>query len=214
CAARPPAPTAGGPAGVHPGGHGIFTPLELAWGRLRRALLRRFRPGYVAKKAAERQGDDPRFDIVDERDLKYVRNVCGVTFPGSDAVAKSPTALRLARYGLAEAVGFSAALALASALVAWLAALLTPWLALLLVPGLLLWAGVIWFFRDPERPVPADADALVSPADGVVTHVDEVDLPDFPGSRALRVGIFLSVFNVHVNRVPRSGRVVGLKYVP
>src|SRR5262249_43151907 len=68
------------------------------------------------------------------------------------------------------------------------------------------------FFRDPERTVPTDADALVSPADGTIITVGEVAEPDFPGSRAFRVAIFLSPFNVHVNRVPRTGKVVGLRY--
>jgi phosphatidylserine decarboxylase len=77
-----------------------------------------------------------------------------------------------------------------------------------------LWAFVVSFFRDPERVPPADADAVVSPADGKVTHVEEVDDPDFPGGRAFRVSIFLSVFNVHVNRAPRPGRVAALHYYP
>ncbi len=54
----------------------------------------------------------------------------------------------------------------------------------------------------------------MSPADGTITDVGEVDEPDFPGGRAFRIGIFLSVFNVHVNRIPRSGRVVTLRYFP
>ena len=77
-----------------------------------------------------------------------------------------------------------------------------------------LWLFVLSFFRDPERTPPTDPDLLVSPADGVVTHLHEVDDPDFPGGRAFRVSIFLSVFNVHVNRVPRTGQVVGLHYYP
>src|SRR5262249_3166241 len=66
----------------------------------------------------------------------------------------------------------------------------------------------------PERVIPDDPRALVSPADGTVTHVGEVDDPDFPGGRAFRISIFLSVFNVHVNRIPRAGRVVDLRYFP
>ena len=62
--------------------------------------------------------------------------------------------------------------------------------------------------------IPTDPQALVSPADGTITHVDEVDEGDFPGGRAFRIGIFLSVFNVHVNRVPRTGRVLALRYFP
>ena len=58
--------------------------------------------------------------------------------------------------------------------------------------------------------IPTDADALVSPADGTVTHVETIDEPDF--GPALRVSIFLSIFNVHVNRAPRTGRVTAVRY--
>src|SRR5207302_3332921 len=57
-------------------------------------------------------------------------------------------------------------------------------------------------------------NALLSPADGTVTHVGEVDEPDFPGGRAFRISIFLSVFDVHVNRIPRTSQVVSLRYFP
>ncbi len=63
-----------------------------------------------------------------------------------------------------------------------------------------------------QRAIPTDADALLSPADGTVIGVGEVEEPDFPGGRAFRVSIFLSPFNVHVNRVPRTGRVTALRY--
>ncbi len=76
------------------------------------------------------------------------------------------------------------------------------------------WLFILSFFRDPERAIPADADAVVSPADGTVREVGEVADPDFPGGRAFLVSIFLSVFNVHVNRLPRAGRVTGLHYYP
>jgi phosphatidylserine decarboxylase len=79
---------------------------------------------------------------------------------------------------------------------------------------LLLWGFILYFFRDPERTIPSDPLALVSPADGTVTDIGEVDEPDFPGGRAFRISIFLSVFNVHVNRVPRSAQVVALRYFP
>ena len=76
------------------------------------------------------------------------------------------------------------------------------------------WAFVLAFCRDPERAIPTAHDVLVSPADGVVTHAEEVDAPDFPGGRAFRIGMFLSIFNVHVNRIPRSGRITQLRYYP
>jgi phosphatidylserine decarboxylase len=71
---------------------------------------------------------------------------------------------------------------------------------------------VLWFFRDPERAVPAEADLFVSPADGTITDVIEVDEPAYLKGRALRVGMFLSPLNVHVNRVPCDGEVEYLEY--
>lgn len=62
----------------------------------------------------------------------------------------------------------------------------------------------LWFFRDPSRTVPTDPGALISPADGKVTEASWIETPD--GSR-LRLSIFLSVFNVHVNRSPVEGTV-------
>jgi phosphatidylserine decarboxylase len=67
-------------------------------------------------------------------------------------------------------------------------------------------AGLVaWFFRDPERTVPAEPGLLVSPADGHVADIEEVEEPTFLGGRAVRVGIFLSPLDVHVNRSPARG---------
>lgn len=81
------------------------------------------------------------------------------------------------------------------------------------VPFFLLALFVLSFFRDPERKVPGGPETAVSPADGKVTDIEEVDEP-FLGGRALRIGIFLSVFNVHVNRVPLDGTVKEVRYQP
>ena len=83
------------------------------------------------------------------------------------------------------------------------------WLALLMVP-VLVW--LFAFFRDPERVVPDEQHAVVSPADGTVSDITEVENDPLLGGPALRVGIFLSVFNVHVNRSPCDGRVVKTIY--
>jgi len=199
------------PPSVQPGG-GWLVRLELAWGKLRRAWLRRWRPGYVARMSAERLGEcsDCPHDVIDARDLKYVRNVCGYSF------ARDPFAWRgrlgLARHGWIEIICFSFLFALLSgaSVVAAMAIHWSFWV--LTVIALVLWFEAVYFFRDPDRAIPRDADSLVAPADGVVTHIEEIDEPDFPAGRALRISIFLSVFNVHVNRVPRSGRVTGLRY--
>jgi len=73
---------------------------------------------------------------------------------------------------------------------------------------------VLSFYRDPERLGPGDPHLFLSPADGVVTDVGEVDEPHYLGGRALRIGIFLSPLNVHVNRVPVGGLVEHVQEEP
>jgi phosphatidylserine decarboxylase len=203
------------PQSVQPGG-GLCINLELAWGHLRRALLRRFRAAYVKEMLAKRQGECPgcQHDIIDARDLKFTRNVCGYWFLPEDDPFQWRGRLGLARPGLAEVVIFSAMLLPLAVLMAAGAILLhwslwIPWAA-----AFLIWAEIIWFFRDPEREIPTDPHALVSPADGVVTHVEGVNDADFPGNRAIRISIFLSILSVHVNRLPRDGKVIALRYFP
>ncbi len=88
-------------------------------------------------------------------------------------------------------------------LAAWLAS--PAWV----VPPLLLAGFFLWFFRDPERVIPAAAGAVVSPADGKVTDVSTVELES--GTRT-RISIFLSVFDVHVNRSPIAGIIREVRY--
>lgn len=81
--------------------------------------------------------------------------------------------------------------------------------------SILLWlaaAFIIFFFRDPEREAPKGFGLLVSPADGTVIGIDEIDEPDYIHARTKRVIIFLSPFNVHVNRVPEDGEVRYFRY--
>ncbi len=91
----------------------------------------------------------------------------------------------------------------AAGLVGWLAA--PAWAVVPLALG----AFFLWFFRDPERAIPAIAGALVSAADGKVTHVDTV-LVD--GQPRRRISVFLSVFDVHVNRSPIAGVIKDVEY--
>ena len=200
---------------IQPGGGFCFA-LERAWGRWRRAWLRRLRPGYVRRMTERRRGECPKcpHDIVDARDLKLYRNVCGYWFRPEDDAFAWRGRLRLARAGLAELLFFSGIFLLLSAAVVLLGLFVQPLFYLGLILTLTPWLFVVSFFRDPERTVPSDADVLVSPADGTVTHVGETNDADFPGGRAFTISIFLSVFNVHVNRLPRSGRVVALRYYP
>lgn len=79
------------------------------------------------------------------------------------------------------------------------------------VLGLLLSGFILYFFRNPERTPPGDPWAVMAPADGTVIVVERV--PQTPlGTEALKISIFMSVFNVHVNRVPFSGTVTDTVY--
>jgi phosphatidylserine decarboxylase len=96
--------------------------------------------------------------------------------------------------------------------------------SLLAVAGLLLWftggwvwsvgpvllaAFFLWFFRDPERTIPPGAGLVVSPGDGLVTETAPINTPDGPRQR---ISIFLSVFDVHVNRSPIGGVITSVRY--
>jgi phosphatidylserine decarboxylase len=93
--------------------------------------------------------------------------------------------------------------ALAAALIIWLAS--WPYA----VPVLLLGVFCLWFFRDPERQIPNQPGAIVSPGDGKVTDVSTVNSA---GARQARISIFLNVFNVHVNRSPIAGVIRDVRY--
>jgi phosphatidylserine decarboxylase len=109
-------------------------------------------------------------------------------------------------------VGLSTLL-FAAALISWLAR--PGRLSGLLVSALgLVWLGLLFFFRDPERPVPSEVGAYLSPADGKVVSVEPVEEPLFLGDRAVKVAIFLSLFDVHVNRAPVAGVVEFTRHVP
>jgi phosphatidylserine decarboxylase len=83
--------------------------------------------------------------------------------------------------------------------------LVTPWLSLLF---LLLIAYTFAFFRDPDRVVPEDPNLVVAAADGTVTDIVEVEEQEILKTKAQRVGIFLSIFDVHTNRAPIDGRII------
>jgi phosphatidylserine decarboxylase len=102
-----------------------------------------------------------------------------------------------------DGIYYGLAFIIIAALVAWLT---LP--ALALVP-LLLAAFFLWFFRDPERRIPAIQGAIVSPADGKVTDISVIDEN---GERRTRISIFLNVFDVHVNRSPVSGVIEDVRY--
>lgn len=191
---------------IQPGG-GVVMSIELAWGRLRRWYLRRFRPGYVKKMQATRQGERRGlpFDPVDPRDIKYYRNQDSFWWAEADDPFLWRDGLPFVRVGLAELVLLSGLFLLLAIVFAWL------WWPLMLPP--LVVAGlIVWFFRDPARDVPDEPGTIVSPADGKLVQIERIDDPEL--GPCVQFGIFLSIFNVHANRVSLPGRVISLRYRP
>ena len=90
-------------------------------------------------------------------------------------------------------------------------AFIVPWVAPLFALALIF---VLWFFRDPERRSKAAETALLSPADGKIVEIVEVDESEYVGGRALKIAIFMSVFNVHVNRSPSPATVEWVRHEP
>jgi len=91
----------------------------------------------------------------------------------------------------------------AAGLLLWL----TSW-PLALVP-MVLAVFFLWFFRDPERSIPAGDGLIVSPGDGLVTETVRLETPEGPRQR---ISVFLSVFDVHVNRSPIAGTITAVRY--
>jgi phosphatidylserine decarboxylase len=71
---------------------------------------------------------------------------------------------------------------------------------------------VVWFFRNPERKTPEKKGLVISPADGRVIRIEETTSEELPGRTFRKISIFMNVFNVHVNRIPCSGKVVFIRY--
>ncbi len=118
------------------------------------------------------------------------------------------TGFLLTKYGLREWLTATIVAAVLITLFLWLG----WWWAVAVT--VILWLAVALFFRDPIRRGPRDlaSGAMLSPADGVVSAVSRVEHHDAAGGPAVVIRIFLSVLNVHVNRFPCDGEVVGLAY--
>lgn len=194
---------------TQPGGGRCYR-LELAWGRLRRWYLKRFRPGYVRRMAERRRGslDGCPIEVLDPRDLKYFKNQCDAHWLPEDDPFRWRDRLPFARWGLAELQLMGWPL-----LIAAVALALTPVWYLAAVPGVVLLL-IVWFFRDPPRRIPNEPGLIVSPADGKVVEITPLNHHEFVGGPAVRIGIFLTIFNVHINRSPCRARVIKLHYSP
>ena len=108
--------------------------------------------------------------------------------------------LPIAKQGFVS-IAVLAALSLAAALAGWQFVAAVSLLATILMVN---------FFRDPERIVPADASAVVAPADGKIIFTGKVVEDRFIRREALKISIFMNVLNVHVNRIPFSGEITNI----
>lgn len=118
----------------------------------------------------------------------------------------------ITKYGLPQAAVFPVAIIAVMAVLC--AATLPEWLFVsvqALLAATLVW--VLAFFRDPYRPIPDDKSLLLSPADGKITDIEVTD-NDYIEGKAIRIGIFLNIFNVHINRAPCAARVEKITYKP
>jgi len=80
--------------------------------------------------------------------------------------------------------------------------------------GILLTLFIAFFFRNPKRKIPSLQNIILSPADGRIVHVGECEENRFLKEKALKVSIFMSLFNVHINRAPAAGKVLERSYHP
>jgi len=116
----------------------------------------------------------------------------------------------LTKYGLPQVIAFPAMI-LAVMVIVYIAgskAIMSPAAVVVVeVVSLMLLLWVLAFFRDPRREVPEGGDILVSPADGRVTDIEVVEENDVIQGKALRIGIFLGIFDVHINRTPCAVRI-------
>jgi phosphatidylserine decarboxylase len=116
----------------------------------------------------------------------------------------------LTRYGMPQVLIYPLiVLALMAALFIFL-----PRGILLITTETVLFLVFVWmlmFFRDPSRKIQADSRVLLSPADGTITDISETETPEL-GGKALRIGMFLSIFNVHINRAPCAAVIESVNY--
>ena len=120
----------------------------------------------------------------------------------------------LTKYGWPEVIAFPAGVLAVMVILLLGGTTFLPLWAVALIEALLA-VAFIWFltfFRDPYRHCPSDKNVLLAPADGQITNIETVEENSFIGSTALRLGIFLSIFDVHINRAPCNAKVERITY--
>jgi phosphatidylserine decarboxylase len=123
--------------------------------------------------------------------------------------------MKFAKYGMRELAiygGIAAGIMIAALILAFVFISNEAGAALAALPFIILFVLVASFFRDPKRIIPKGEHRIVSPADGTIYDIGDVDEDEFIGEPCTRIGIFLSVFDCHLNRIPCSGTVEKIVY--
>ncbi|MBN2590741.1 MAG: phosphatidylserine decarboxylase family protein [Sedimentisphaerales bacterium] len=120
----------------------------------------------------------------------------------------------MTKYGWPQVVAFPVIILAGMIIIALFGIkLLSP--AIILFLELILVLVLIWalaFFRDPSRECPSDENLLLSPADGKITEIETIEENDYLDTPSIKIGIFLSIFNVHINRAPCNAKVKKITY--
>ena len=117
----------------------------------------------------------------------------------------------LTKYGLPQVVIYPGLCVLAMVIVGFAAMkVVLFWVLEVFLAVVLIW--LLSFFRDPNRKIPTGDNLILSPADGTITDIEDIDEHSFIGGRATRIGIFLSIFSVHINRTPCGVRIEKITY--
>ncbi len=119
--------------------------------------------------------------------------------------------MSITSYGMPQVMIVPAIIAGIGALLWWLCPNAQPWAQ---IPVAILFIFSLAFFRDPQRTIPTDNNVLLSPADGKITDIIELEETEFIKGPAIRIGMFLSVFDVHINRTPCPGTVAYIREQP
>ncbi len=146
-----------------------------------------------------------------KRDLVGLEKTCGYSFLPAKGPLWHPSRicrlLGIAHYGIREVLA-------SAVLFCLLGVLVFIWNPVLAPLPLLGFCAVLYFFRDPERRIPEGEEKILAPADGRVRDISQTVEEEFLEGPATRIGIALSILNVHVNRAPCSGDVTFIKYTP
>ena len=130
-----------------------------------------------------------------------------MTRPGVDSNGNYTVNIGLTKYGRRELVTCTATAASACALLIMLAIKISPMFLPAIVLPVAFWLWVLWFFRDPNRSTPSGDGLFISPADGNVADITQIGQDSPLGCPGVKIGIFMNIFSVHVNRSPASALV-------